>query len=135
MGRFVRKSWPGGVCRQNVERFIQREKTKEMNNDITALLLRVLSSIGYTDDKEQFAKKFIWACEKQALDSVAAALSKDLRPLIYQAPYLKTVLDSKRYRDTLLATCERNLEDYMRTVAPSLSEEQAAETERILKEF
>ncbi|PJE64014.1 hypothetical protein COU89_00060 [Candidatus Roizmanbacteria bacterium CG10_big_fil_rev_8_21_14_0_10_45_7] len=117
-----------------------------MGNDIVTLVLRVLSSIGYEGDKQLFAKKFIWVCEKQALDLVVKKLPKHHQSAIYGAlnekilseqsrAYLTTVLQSESYRNTLLLVFQQNLEDYMQTVAPSLSEEQATKTAQILKEY
>ncbi|MCR4326505.1 MAG: hypothetical protein NUV52_02530 [Candidatus Roizmanbacteria bacterium] len=110
------------------------------------LLLKTPSSIGYEDDKQLFAKKFMWACEKQALDVVVHRLPKDQQSAIYEElnevilsdqskAYLTVVIQSKPYQDALLFSFQRNLEDYMHTIAPSLSEEQAQKTEQVLKEY
>ncbi len=117
-----------------------------MDNHLLSLLIRVLASIGYQEDKQLFAKKFIWVCEKQALDRVVGKLPKSQQTVIYHAlnedvlsdqskAYIMTVLQSKPYQDAVLAVFQENLESYIETVAPTLTEEQARGTEKILKEY
>lgn len=117
-----------------------------MDSQLMSLLLQVLTSIGYEEDKQLFAKKFIWVCEKQALDRVVGKLPKDQQVVIYQAlseqvlsdqnkAYIMTVLQSKQYQTSLLEVFKQNLESYTETIAPTLTEEQTQETEKILTEF
>lgn len=117
-----------------------------MDSKLIAFLLQILTSIGYEEDKLLFAKKFIWVCEKQALDRVVSKLPKSHQTVIYQAlneqvlsdqnkAYIMTVLQSKPYQSSLLEIFKQNLESYIETIAPTLIEEQTQETEKILTGF
>jgi hypothetical protein len=108
-----------------------------MDNDLKLILEKILTIIGYQNDKSKFIEAFMNLCMQEALAEYVPLLSeerkKELQTILQdQDPnklreQLRPYIETEEYQKLLLENTQKFLLDYLKTITPELSEEQKNE--------
>lgn len=104
-----------------------------MRRDPKNVILEILNIIGYSNDKNAFAEKFINNCLLQSLSNLIARLAKEKQDSIKRslaenhtanelAQILKKNFTAKEYSDALKTATENAFKKYLETVKPTLNQ-------------
>jgi succinate dehydrogenase flavin-adding protein (antitoxin of CptAB toxin-antitoxin module) len=105
-----------------------------MNNNITSVIEKVLTLIGYQEDKNTFTNQFLDLCMQKSLSDYMEGLPEtrkvELQRVLQESdpeklkvqiePYVATEEFAKIFNKNV----QDLLQDYFRTIMPTLSEEQ-----------
>jgi len=100
------------------------------------IILEVLSIIGYVENKESYAVKFIQNCEKQTLFDLLTTLPKEMQEQfksqivgatdqVQQKAIIFTYVTSEQYQTALQKASTTAFQDLLEAVTPMLSTDQA----------
>jgi hypothetical protein len=116
-----------------------------MNSDIKLNLERILTIVGYQNDKSKFINKFIELCIQEALSEYISLLNEERQKqiqtiLLGQDPdklreQLLPYIKAEEYQKLLKENTKKFLTDYLQTITPSLSEEQKTEMSSYFQSF
>lgn len=110
-----------------------------MNHDPKQIILQVLEIIGYEDDKEKFANKFLSLCLQKALVNLTQELPQDKQDQLTQrmsltAPdqmqnLLSQYFPKEKFETAVKEASRSTFEEYLKTIIPTLNEEQRSKLE------
>jgi hypothetical protein len=114
-----------------------------MQHDPKNIMLRILTIIGFTDDKNAAADEFLQNCEKQALLDLLTALPKEkqetfkeqITGVTDQAQQKTIILEyitPEQYNVALQKASQTAFEGLMKEVIPTLSNEQTTQLQSYL---
>lgn len=101
-------------------------------------LVKVLTIIGYKEDKEAFAEKFITLCNQETLTDLLASLPQEKQKTITDrileienadqvAKILTEYFTSEQYKSAQQKALSAIMTKYLEAVTPTLSEQQLKE--------
>jgi len=101
------------------------------------IIIDVLNIIGYQGEKDNFANELLNICEKQALINLIKMLSnekqvslnKDINESDMPSEILDKYFDSNRKNKALEEATAQIIQDYIKTIMPTLNAEQMANLE------
>ena len=94
-------------------------------------LEKLLTIIGYKNDKDAFSNDFIAICAQKTLFDHVNTLSEEERKSVTQ----ETILASEEYAKLFQKNFTEQLEDYLEEIMPTLSDEQLKNVDELAKTF
>lgn len=116
-------------------------------NDPKAILLRILDTIGYSEDREKFATEFLQNVTHQALIDLFNTLPQDKKDQAKEQiksvgdnpqaleQVLKTYFTQSQIQDALQNASKNAVAEYIKTIDPTLSETQRTNLMNFSKEL
>lgn len=110
-------------------------KWKKLKNQ----LIKLLTIIGYADDKEKFATDFILMCHYQVMGELMKKLPKEASEQLkeelnnkgYEAN-LQKYITQEEYNESFKKTVLENLKELLNEVSPTLNETQLAQLNQVV---
>lgn len=106
------------------------------------VILNILDTIGYEDDKEKFANDFLTLCLQKAILNLSKELSQDKQDqliqrisLISQDQMEQLILEyfpQEKLGEAMKVSTKSTLEEYINTVTPTLSKDQEDKLNELL---
>lgn len=114
-----------------------------MNKDPKEILIQILNIVGYKEDKNVFAERFIVLCQQQAfvefIESLPRSLQEDLKAKIINEKdkvkikqAMENYVETKEFLDKLELVTARNFKEYIEAIIPTLTSEQKNNLQKFL---
>jgi cephalosporin-C deacetylase-like acetyl esterase len=107
------------------------------------LVLKIIAIIGYKGNQEEFADKLFLLCDQRAILALIEGLPTEKQAELKEKTSkeadlqkVREIIDSyfskEEYTKAFIAAFEKTLQEYLATVAPTLSEPKLDEIEKLL---